>query len=77
MSRNLRLRPFALFQLMTRVRDVYGAELLGPVVISMCRSAADVLSVLLLARWTGCDKEMQIVPLFETIDEFEGSPICA
>ncbi len=47
---------FALFQLVTRVRDIYGLELLGPVVISMCKSAADVLSVLLLARWTGCDK---------------------
>ncbi|HSM71856.1 MAG TPA: phosphoenolpyruvate carboxylase [Anaerolineales bacterium] len=65
---------FALFQLITRVRDVYGAELLGPVVISMCRSAADVLSVLLLARWTGCDQGMQIVPLFETIDDLQSAP---
>jgi phosphoenolpyruvate carboxylase len=65
---------FALFQLMTRVRDVYSAELLGPVVISMCRSAADVLSVLLLARWTGCDQGMHIVPLFETIDDLQSAP---
>ncbi|HKJ39567.1 MAG TPA: phosphoenolpyruvate carboxylase, partial [Anaerolineales bacterium] len=65
---------FALFQLITRVRDVYGPELLGPIVISMCRSAADVLSVLLLARWTGCDKAMQIVPLFETIDDLQSAP---
>lgn len=65
---------FALFQLMARVRDIYGMELLGPVVISMCRSAADVLSVLLLARWTGCDKAMQIVPLFETIDDLRSAP---
>ena len=65
---------FALFQLMTRVRDAYGPELLGPVVISMCRSAADVLSVLLLARWTGCDKGMQIVPLFETIEDLQSVP---
>ena len=65
---------FALFQLVTRVREVYGIELLGPVVISMCRSAADVLSVLLLARWTGCDKAMQIVPLFETIDDLQSAP---
>ncbi|HSG41611.1 MAG TPA: phosphoenolpyruvate carboxylase [Anaerolineales bacterium] len=65
---------FALFQLLARVRDVYGAELLGPVVISMCRSAADVLSVLLLARWTGCDQGMQIVPLFETIDDLNSAP---
>ncbi len=30
---------FALFQLMARVRNIYGTELLGPVVISMCQSA--------------------------------------
>ena len=67
---------WALFQLITRVRNVYGAELLGPVVISMCRSASDVLSVLLLARWTGCDDGLQIVPLFETIEDLQAaSPI--
>ncbi|HMB21233.1 MAG TPA: phosphoenolpyruvate carboxylase, partial [Anaerolineales bacterium] len=60
---------WALFQLIKRVRDVYGAELLGPFVISMCQSAADILSVLLLARWMGCDKGLQIVPLFETIED--------
>jgi phosphoenolpyruvate carboxylase len=65
---------FSLFQLITRVRDVYGIELLGPVVISMCRSTADVLSVLLLARWTGCDRGMQIVPLFETIEDLQSVP---
>jgi phosphoenolpyruvate carboxylase len=65
---------WALFQLVTRVRDVYGAELLGPAVISMCRSASDVLSVLLLARWTGCDNGFQIVPLFETIDDLRAAP---
>ena len=67
---------WALFQLMTRVRNVYGAELLGPVVISMCRSVSDVLSVLLLARWTGCDDGLQVVPLFETIEDLQAaSPI--
>lgn len=65
---------WALFQLVARVRDVYGTELLGPVVISMCRSAADVLSVLLLARWTGCNEGLQIVPLFETIEDLQAVP---
>ena len=65
---------WALFHLIKRVRDVYGAELLGPFVISMCQSAADVLSVLLLARWTGCDTGLQIVPLFETIEDLRGAP---
>lgn len=65
---------WALFQLIRRVRDVYGEELLGPFIISMCQSAADILSVLLLARWTGCDKGLQIVPLFETIEDLQAAP---
>jgi phosphoenolpyruvate carboxylase len=65
---------WSLFQLIRRVRDVYGAELLGPFVISMCQSAADVLSVLLLARWMGCDQGLQIVPLFETIEDLRAAP---
>ena len=65
---------WALFQLIKRVREVYGSELLGPFIISMCQSAADMLSVLLLARWTGCDKSLQIVPLFETIEDLRAAP---
>ena len=65
---------WSLFQLIKRVRDVYGPELLGPFVISMCQSAADVLSVLLLARWMGCDDGLQIVPLFETIEDLRAAP---
>ena len=65
---------WALFQLIKRVQDVYGAELLGPFVISMCQSAADVLSVLLLARWLGCDQGLWIVPLFETIEDLHRAP---
>ena len=65
---------WALFQLIKRVQDVYGDDLLGPFIISMCRSAADVLSVLLLARWMGCDRGMQIVPLFETIEDLRAAP---
>jgi phosphoenolpyruvate carboxylase len=57
------------------VQDVYGAELLGPFVISMCQSMCDVLTVLLLARWTGCDRGMQIVPLFETIEDLKAAPV--
>ena len=65
---------WSLFQLIKRVRDVYGPDLLGPFVISMCQSAADVLSVLLLARWMGCDEGLQIVPLFETIEDLRAAP---
>lgn len=65
---------FALFQLVNRTREVYGAELIGPVVISMARGAADVLAVLLLARWAGCANCLDIVPLFETLDDLRAAP---
>ncbi|HEX9018656.1 MAG TPA: phosphoenolpyruvate carboxylase, partial [Anaerolineaceae bacterium] len=63
-----------LFQLMARARSVYGPDLLGPFIISMSTSPADVLAVLLMARWTGCDEGLQIVPLFETIQDLENAP---
>jgi phosphoenolpyruvate carboxylase len=64
---------WSLFQLLERVRRVYGSELLGPFVISMTCCAADVLTVLLLAHWAGCDSGMQITPLFETIADLDGA----
>jgi phosphoenolpyruvate carboxylase len=65
---------WALFQLMARVRKVYGPELLGPFIISMTRAAADLLAVLLLAAWTGSVENLEIVPLFETLDDLQAAP---
>lgn len=65
---------WALFRLLARARNLYGRELLGPFVISMTRGAADVLTVLLLARWAGCAEGLWIVPLFETVDDLENAP---
>ena len=66
---------WALFRLIHRTRSIYGAELLGPFIISMAQSSADVLAVLLMARWAGCAEGMQIVPLFETIAALEAAPL--
>jgi phosphoenolpyruvate carboxylase len=65
---------WSLFQLISRTRQLYGNELLGPFIISMTRCAADVLTVLLMAYWTGCADGMQIVPLFETIEDLRLAP---
>lgn len=65
---------WALFRLITRVRDTYGAELLGPFIISMTRGPADVLTVLTLARWAGCADGLQIAPLFETEADLVAAP---
>ena len=65
---------WALFQLNARARQIYGSELLGPFIISMTRDAADMLVVLLFARWTGCDEGLQVVPLFETRADLQEAP---
>lgn len=65
---------WSLFQLLNRARSLYGPELFGPFIISMTHSSADVLAVLLMARWAGCDRGMSIVPLFETIEALSNAP---
>lgn len=74
-----------LFRLYWRTCRVYGSELLGPFIISMTHSAADVLAVLLLAKWAKSNEEvfsdrsspgdsgLQIVPLFETIADLDSA----
>ncbi len=65
---------WALFQLIARTRRIYGEALLGPFIISMTHGPADVLTVLLLARWAGCADGLFIVPLFETVDDLAAAP---
>jgi len=64
---------WALFQLIGRICDVYGHEPLGAIVISMAHSTADVLTVLLLARWAGCTYVPPIAPLFESVQDLKGA----
>lgn len=68
------VETWALFQLIARSRDIYGDELLGAFIISMTRGAADVLTVLLMSRWACCADGMEIVPLFETVDDLDAAP---
>jgi phosphoenolpyruvate carboxylase len=62
---------WSLFQLIARTHEIYGNELLGPIVISMTHAAADVLTVLLLAKWAGCKTIPQIAPLFESVRDLK------
>jgi phosphoenolpyruvate carboxylase len=59
-------------------RGRYGAEAIGLYIISMARSAADVLAVLALARYGGLVHEgrvpLDIAPLFETVDDLANAP---
>jgi phosphoenolpyruvate carboxylase len=64
-------KTWALFALLNRARRTYGEELFGALIISMTHCAADLLSALLLACWTGCAAGLQICPLFESIADLE------
>jgi phosphoenolpyruvate carboxylase len=64
----------ALFRLIARAQSIFGRELLGPFIISMTRGPADMLTVLSLARWADCADGMEIVPLFETLDDLAAAP---
>ena len=45
------------------------AQALGAYVISMARQPSDVLAVHLLLKETGCDFNLPVAPLFETLDD--------
>jgi phosphoenolpyruvate carboxylase len=63
-----------LFRLLARAGHVYGRESLGPFIVSMTRGVADMLTVLLLARWVGCASGLHVTPLFETLDDLAAAP---
>ncbi len=65
---------WSVFKLMHRAQEVYGKDLFGAFVISMAQCPADVLSVLLLSRWAGCQENLMIAPLFETVDDLQNAP---
>jgi len=72
----------ALFRNLRAHLAAHGPEGLGPVIVSMTRSVADLLVVYLLAREGGLLVETQgglacelaVAPLFETIRDLENSP---
>ena len=49
-------------------------DALGCYVISMARSASDVLAVQLLLKTTGCSLDIPVAPLFETLDDLDNAP---
>ncbi|ABG33683.1 phosphoenolpyruvate carboxylase [Roseobacter denitrificans] len=70
-----------LLALLALVRDVHEGsdpDAIGPFVLSMTRSADDLLAVLLLARYVGFDAHqpsLRVVPLFETIEDLQAAPV--
>jgi phosphoenolpyruvate carboxylase len=71
-------RTLAVFQAIAYCRRKYGQYAIGPYIVSMTHGPDDVLSVLLLARWgdlapKGVPVPLDIVPLFETVEDLQNS----
>jgi phosphoenolpyruvate carboxylase len=68
----------AVFAALAEARTRFGVDALGPYIISMSRSAADVLAVLALARGADLADDgavpLDIAPLFETVDDLRAAP---
>jgi phosphoenolpyruvate carboxylase len=69
---------YDVFATLGDTRRRYGSEAVGLYIISMARSAADVLAVLALARYGGLVEggsvPLNIAPLFETVDDLKNAP---
>ena len=70
-------RTLWVFEALAHCRHRYGADAIGPYMVSMAQDVDDVLSILLLARWadigdrhTG-DVPIDAAPLFESVEALE------
>ncbi|MBL0223807.1 MAG: phosphoenolpyruvate carboxylase [Xanthomonadales bacterium] len=71
-------RTLAVFGTVAQLRPRYGEQAFGPYIISMSRSAADALAVLVLARIAGCvdaagQVPLDVAPLFETVADLDAA----
>ena len=71
-------RTLSVFQAIAHCRRKYGPNSIGPYIVSMAHGPDDVLSVLLLARWgdlapKGAAVPLDVVPLFETVEDLENA----
>ena len=64
-----------LFRLVRRAHDRVGPASIETYVVSMTRGAADILSVLLMARDAGIEDALDVVPLFETVADLHQAPL--
>jgi phosphoenolpyruvate carboxylase len=62
------------FRLVRRAYDRIGPDAIDAYVVSMTERASDVLSVLVMARDARVDHGLDVVPLFETVDDLRRAP---
>lgn len=76
-------RVLDLFTVIKKIQEEFGASAIENYIISMTRGPSDILGVLLLAKEAGlfltkdggAQSSLNIVPLFETIDDLRHAPL--
>ena len=63
-----------LFRTVRRAYERIGRDAIDTYIISMTTAVSDVLGVLVMARDAGCADGLDVVPLFETVDDLERAP---
>jgi phosphoenolpyruvate carboxylase len=67
-------RIIATWRMIRRVHRLHGARAIDSVIASMCTAPSDALTMLLFAREVAVETHVDIVPLFETIDDLQDAP---
>ncbi|GGI05037.1 phosphoenolpyruvate carboxylase [Egicoccus halophilus] len=62
------------FRVIRRAHQRLGREAIDTYIISMTEQVSDVLAVLVMARDARCDGGLDVVPLFETVDDLVRAP---
>jgi phosphoenolpyruvate carboxylase len=64
----------ATWRMIAAAHKRYGKDVIDTVIASMSQQPSDTLSLLLLAREVGIQNDIDLVPLFETIDDLLNAP---
>lgn len=62
------------WRMIAKAHRIYGKGCIDSVIASMTTGASDLLTLLLLAREVGVQDDVDLVPLFETIDDLKAAP---
>lgn len=64
----------SMMRMIAEAHKRYGKGVIDTFIASMSQNPSDILAMLLLAREVGIDQDIDIVPLFETIDDLHNAP---
>ncbi len=67
-------RIIATWRMVAKAQQQYGSVVIDTFIASMSQQPSDILAMLLLAREVGVERDIDIVPLFETIDDLQAAP---